>query len=400
MRNDRKGMLKEFHSQPEAFVGFLLEKGLLAGDIRQVLEEDILAHPERSYAKAYHWIPFMPKLVSLVATAGCCNLACRMCGGSKGKLQFVSAAQLERILDNIPTAELLIFVAGNSEPLMNPEFPGLLDVLARRQINYSLVSNGHFLNGSIAKALAGFPHHSDINISLDAASDETYKRIRGISHAKVLENLAAFAKLKAGVPKERLSFSLLMVGMADNIQELPDFVALAARFGAGRVKVDHMEGLSEPGDFMRNPDWQCHLRRGLAAANSLGVILQLPADAKSVLSRNASAAASGDPAPAAPCVTSCAEASKAGAQKLRCGWLHSLHIEMGGSIHPCCHTTSETLGNIYDAPLQRNTAYLSARRLNSEGLVFRPCAKVLNCAYVQSLRSEGSLSSGSKLFID
>ncbi len=372
--NDREGIIREFRNSPSEFISFLIQNKLLAGDIRKILCEEILETPESPASKMASYLPFMPNIVSLVSTDGCCNLACRMCGGSKGKLEYISKEKLALILKHIPTTELLTFVAGNSEPLMNPDFKENLKILADHFVNYSLVTNGHLLKDDIIEALVNYPLNGDFNVSLDAVKAETYRNIRGTSIDKVMENLQKLHKVRLKSGRNNMFVSLLMVGMEDNIAELPDFIKLASELGAYRVKVDSMEGSFKPGNFTENPKWRSYIEESIRIADELKINLIIPAEARPIVK---TAENSGT------------KEQKAGKETLRCPSFNSLHININGDIHPCCHTMQVKLGNIFSAPLYSNSKYINARKSNAEGRIFSACKTVKNCSLVNQLSDSG-----------
>ena len=376
----RKEVVAAFRDSPDEFIAFLVKERLLTGDVRSCLGAYILQHSSRPWCQAYHWLPLMPKFISLVSVEGFCNLSCRMCGGSRGELKHLDSARFETLLDHIPTAELIIMVAGNSEPLLNPDFVGNIEIMKARFLNWQVVTNAHLLRAPAIEALVGYPHAVEVNVSLDAATATTYQAIRGASFDHVLGKLRALRDAAIAVPDTKLHLSLLMVGMEDNIAELPKFIELAAELKAWRVKVDHMNGAFQPGDFQLNPNWERPVRKAIALADELGIRLKLPDDSVKKLA---------PPPNATPTATNAATAPQEPPGHLPpdccCDWINSLHIGIDGDIHPCCFTTDVKLGNIYHQPLPQNQRYLDARRRNRRQEIFGSCPTTKNCVYIQQL---------------
>ena len=80
---------------------------------------------------------------------------------------------------------------------------------------------------------------SAVDFSLDGATAETYRRIRGIdAYDRVVENLHAFAALAREAGRPRLSFWL--TAMRENLDELPALVDLAAEIGIPEVYVQRL----------------------------------------------------------------------------------------------------------------------------------------------------------------
>jgi MoaA/NifB/PqqE/SkfB family radical SAM enzyme len=85
---------------------------------------------------------------------------------------------------------------------------------------------------------------SSLNVSLDAAKPETYKRIRKGSPPldSVLKNVHDFAELRKkedAVGRIRLSLGFTM--MRSNIEELNDFIEIGSRLGTDRIECRHVE---------------------------------------------------------------------------------------------------------------------------------------------------------------
>ncbi len=377
--NDRQ-LLDEFVKHPAMFTDFLIAQHKLRGQFRDMLARFLLSHSDLPWTADYLWILLLPRILSVVCTDGCCNLRCRMCNGGQGKLAYLHAAEFAQILDHAPTAELVIFVAGDSEPLMNPEFPDLLRIVDEHCANANIVTNGHLLSDRLIETMIHSGQPFALNVSLDAALPATYRAIRGADLEQVLERLRRFTAARDTAGRAAPQLSLLMVGMEDNIVELPRFVELAMELGAFRVHVDHMNGEFTPGDFMKNPCWKTALREALCIGRELGIDVQVPHDALQQL--NADEQASGNNG-AESCVDRQPEPTHT-----QCPWLHYVHIELDGRLRPCCNMPT-FIGNIHDGPLRENLEYLKTRLGNMSGKIHRVCMTAKNCAYVQEIKRCG-----------
>ena len=361
------------HREGEDFVLHLISQGLFRGQILAAIRQEVLRVAGTDLGDRMLWTLLMPDIISVISVAGKCNLACRMCTGSpKGTLRHLSAAQLATIQKHIPTANLTILVASDAEPLLNPEFDDMLEVLAQHRQSFFLVTNGHLLKSSTIDTLVAYPVSSHINVSLDAATPETYKRVRGASLNHVIKNIEALRDRKQQAKSSRLIYSLLMVGMEDNIHELPAVVELAARLGAVRVKLDHMGGNYDPGDFMKNPEWPTYIRQAVEVGKRTGVVLGLPPDAsKGAEIEHSARVVSHFPR--------------------YCEWNNRVSIGFDGMINPCCWLTKVNLGNIYEQPIYYNNTYVETRAFLQQGNVLPQCRPMVNCQYVQSLREKEKL---------
>lgn len=94
-----------------------------------------------------------------------------------------------------------------------------------------IFTNGQLLNRKRRLALLQSPV-THIVFSVDAATPETYSRIRGGDFEKLLENISALVREDT---HKRLVISMMMVAMRENICELPQFIRLAAKLGVSNV---------------------------------------------------------------------------------------------------------------------------------------------------------------------
>ena len=107
-----------------------------------------------------------------------------------------------------------------------------------------LISNGTLFS---AKEWAKFPgiHNrvASVRISIDAATKETFERLRlfGI-HEELLANLAFLKELRANRAFQDLSFSFTY--QVDNFREMKDFVAFGDRMGADYVSFERLQNLT------------------------------------------------------------------------------------------------------------------------------------------------------------
>lgn len=70
----------------------------------------------------------------------------------------------------------------------------------------------------------------ELRVSLDAVTPELYQHLRGIDKLpQIIANLHAFVARHGG--REQPRVSLWMVGMQENLHEMPDFVRMAADIG-------------------------------------------------------------------------------------------------------------------------------------------------------------------------
>lgn len=381
-----KGIIDNFRKNSKEFIAFLIKENLLKGEIRNCLSAYITEHPNRTWCQDYYWIPFMPKFVTMASTADLCNLSCRMCGGSKGPLKYVTPAQLETVLRHIPTAELMIFLAGNSEPLLNPEFVEFLGIMENYALNWQMVSNGHLLKDSFIKALVEYPYPVDFKVSLDAATPETYRNIRGANFDNVIGRLKALRDARKAAANKTFKLTINMVGMEDNFPELPLFVELAAELNASRIVLEHMHGNYSPGDYTKLPDWKAIMTEALRKGKELNIDLSFPYDSIQEITASQNKE-NIQPAAEKKETAGISPAASCELLNARCPHFFDIYLHIDGSLSPCPFPGKFQTDNIYCKPLYENKDYIEARIHNSKGGIFNKCHATVNCNYIMKLKN-------------
>lgn len=167
-----------------------------------------------------------------------CNLGCAMCVKQTthhGVTEGVMAAEtFSSLSPAFPHLETLI-LNGTGEPLLHPHLESFIRKARELMPATGWVgfqSNGLLLNEGRAASLveAGLDR---ICISLDAASPETFRRLReGGEVGDVERAFGALAVARKVHPVSRLEVGVEFVVMRDNIRELPEAIRWAARRGA------------------------------------------------------------------------------------------------------------------------------------------------------------------------
>jgi MoaA/NifB/PqqE/SkfB family radical SAM enzyme len=169
-----------------------------------------------------------------------CNLACTQCLRSQGlkpyRIGDLKLADYKRILAQFPLA-LSICLNGFGEPLMHAEF---FEIVAhtRATLPWSKIviySNGTRLDRDVAARLIG-SGLTEINVSIDAAQPDTYRKVRrGGNFTVVHENIRGLlaARRAAKVKLPLVGVNYVMVN--DNEGELVGFLEQAAELGVDFV---------------------------------------------------------------------------------------------------------------------------------------------------------------------
>lgn len=185
-----------------------------------------------------------PKMLTL-ETSSRCNLRCVMCP------QAINAVDRPKHMEPQLMADLERFIRqadniqlhGIGEPLASPAFWDSLNYIPEGCAS-SINTNFTVLDDKrLAKLVASQLRF--INVSLDAARPETYQKIRGFSFDEVLGNIRRFVAARAQAGKQFPQLYMNMTLMRSNIEEILDFIELAASIGAKGIYFWHLNRWTE-----------------------------------------------------------------------------------------------------------------------------------------------------------
>lgn len=209
-------------------------------------------------------IPEMP-LYILLETNSYCNMKCKMCTRNFitiDKKIDISDEIVDRIVQQCIKYKVpSVFVGAGAECLINPNIKEILKKLKSIQnLDCILITNGRNIDEDMANFLIDLQFER-VYVSLDAAREETYRKIRGSNLAEVEFNLNQLLELremrKSVLPLVRVSF----VRQKENWEEQEEF------FNKWKDKVDiidyqnlidykDLEKIEELEEF-RQIDFQC-----------------------------------------------------------------------------------------------------------------------------------------------
>lgn len=161
-----------------------------------------------------------------------CNLKCRIC-----YIDFSDNIELPHNIDEIIESEFstlqeLWLVGG--EPFFSNRFTEIIkkmDQLKYPDLHLGLITNGTLINDNVIEILKD-RQLSWILVSVDAANEETYRKIRGGKLSNVVEGIEKLKALKNqqnGLWDLRMNF----VVMKSNVWEIREFIDLAHDLGVG-----------------------------------------------------------------------------------------------------------------------------------------------------------------------
>lgn len=152
---------------------------------------------------------------------GRCNSRCLSCewwkSTGEGELSFEEIDPLSRALHSIGT-RVVAFSGG--EPLLRPDVFEIAGLFRRQNLRLELLTSGVLLHRHIDDVAASFDR---VTISLDAASPELYREVRGIDALEVIE--AGVERLRGVAPE--VSITARATIHRANFRELPRLVQKA-----------------------------------------------------------------------------------------------------------------------------------------------------------------------------
>src|SRR5204863_9749832 len=122
----------------------------------------------------------------------------------------------------------------------------------------------------------------ELRVSLDAANAKSYRAVRGKDYFnRILRNVRAFRALQEREGNEKPRVSAWLTGLRETIEELPEFVKVAAEIGDKEVYLQRPVFFSEGSVGHARPDQALYERlsqretsyidQAVALAKSLGV---------------------------------------------------------------------------------------------------------------------------------
>ena len=175
-------------------------------------------------------------------TTNRCNLLCTTCPRTYEELEPPADMSWQlfcSIVDQIPNLSRAV-LHGVGEPMLVKNLSRMVRYLKDRGTYVLFNTNGTVLNEKNGRALieAGL---DELRVSFDAANAQSYKAIRGKNYFnRILKNVRAFRDLQErdGYCKPRVSAWL--TGLRETVEQLPEFVRVAAEAGVREVYLQRL----------------------------------------------------------------------------------------------------------------------------------------------------------------
>lgn len=270
-------------------------------------------------------------------TTNLCNLQCKQCGVHLIRDVIEPAPMSTELLRRI-AAQVFPYCAdacfgSMAEPWMSPVVDeGLRLARAANVPNLTMTTNGLLLTEARARRLVELPLDR-LSVSTDAATQETYARIRGGDLPTLVRNVGRVRDLKRELGSDRPEIRINFVVMRTNLHELPAAVDMAHRLGATRIDFSmpflvrrlDLEGELPYGD----PD---RFDEMIARARSRMESLGLPIGPETLPETCASRRARGY---ASPAFTPTLPPAPEGRTHCLAPWTYVI-IGPTGDVYPCC----------------------------------------------------------------
>jgi MoaA/NifB/PqqE/SkfB family radical SAM enzyme len=216
-------------------------------------------------------------------TTNRCNLLCTTCPRTYEELEPPADMGWElftSIVDQIPQLTRAV-LHGVGEPMLVKHLPRMVRYLKDRGTYVLFNTNGTVLNEKNGRALIA-ADLDELRVSFDAANAESYRAIRGKNYFnRILKNVRAFRDLQEREGHVKPRVSAWLTGLRETIEELPDFVRVAAETGVREVYLQRLVFFKDSAIGMARPDQalyeqlsaaeSAHIDRAAALARSLGI---------------------------------------------------------------------------------------------------------------------------------
>ena len=171
-----------------------------------------------------------------------CNLLCETCPRTFEALEPPADMSWElftSIVDQVPGIARVV-LHGVGEPMLVKDLPRMIRYLKDRGVYVLFNTNGTLLQPRKFATLveSGL---DEMRVSLDAADAATYKLVRGKDFFdQIVRDVRRFVDYQEQVGASAPRVSLWLTGLKETVQQLPDFVRLAASM---RVREVHLQRL-------------------------------------------------------------------------------------------------------------------------------------------------------------
>jgi MoaA/NifB/PqqE/SkfB family radical SAM enzyme len=178
-----------------------------------------------------------PPLCVYLEVTNRCNLVCATCPRTFEELEppaDMSWGLFTSIIDQLPGLARVV-LHGVGEPMLVKELPRMIRHLKDRGIYVLFNTNGTLLAPKKRRELID-TGLDELRVSLDAAEAGTFLKVRGKDmFDRIVRNISEFTALQKQIGVATPRVSLWLTGLKETVDQLPEFVRLAARMGVNDV---------------------------------------------------------------------------------------------------------------------------------------------------------------------
>ena len=201
-------------------------------------------------------VPTHEPVCLYLETTNRCNLLCTTCPRTYEELEppaDMSWDLFRSIVDQVPNLQRAV-LHGVGEPMLVKNLPRMVRYLKDRGTYVLFNTNGTVLNEKNGRALIE-AELDELRVSFDAANAESYRAIRGKNYFhRILKNVRAFRELQEREGKLKPRVSAWLTGLRETIEQLPDFVRVAAETGVREVYLQRLVFFTENAIGKARPD--------------------------------------------------------------------------------------------------------------------------------------------------
>jgi MoaA/NifB/PqqE/SkfB family radical SAM enzyme len=228
-------------------------------------------------------VPVQEPVCLYLETTNRCNLLCTTCPRTYEELEPPADMSWElftSIVDQIPDLSRAV-LHGVGEPMLVKNLPRMVKYLKDRGTYVLFNTNGTVLNERNGRALiqAGL---DELRVSFDASNPKSYLAVRGKNYFnRILKNVRTFRELQDREGHTKPRVSAWLTGLRETIEELPDFVRVAAETGVKEVYLQRLVFFEKDSIGKARPDQALyeqlsreeavHINRATELAKSLSI---------------------------------------------------------------------------------------------------------------------------------
>ena len=189
-------------------------------------------------------------------TTNRCNLLCTTCPRTYVELEppaDMSWPLFTSIVDQIPKLQRAV-LHGVGEPMLVKNLPQMVRYLKDRGVYVLFNTNGTLLTERNGRALidAGL---DELRVSLDASNPSSYLAVRGKDYFdRILRNVRRFRAMQEREGHALPRVSAWLTGLKETIDELPQFVQVAADIGVKEVYLQRLVFFDDDAIGLARPD--------------------------------------------------------------------------------------------------------------------------------------------------